>query len=167
MQGYLYHSISPFGGLTLLAPSVWFDASHRNPFNFSKAHLLWMDEILHHFETMGNHNAQSRQDCIGGRLERRETAPRSPKRAMHLLVFTGESSFQGFLGGAGFCPSTVGSAPPQPNPTWAGAPPSPRPHFAGAGERFAAPAAAEGGRRPAAHRPRAARLKHSCVMSLV
>ena len=24
------------------------------------------------------------------------------------LVFTGESSFQGFLGGAGFCPSTVG-----------------------------------------------------------
>ena len=37
-----------------------------------------MDEILHHFETMGNH-------C--------------------LLVYTGESSFQGFLGGAR--PSTV------------------------------------------------------------
>ena len=35
--------------------------------------LLWMDEILHHFEIMGNH-------C--------------------LLVFTGQSSFQGFLGGA-------------------------------------------------------------------
>ena len=44
------------------------------------AFLLWMDEILHHLETMGNH-------C--------------------LLVFTGESSFQGFLGGAGFRPSTV------------------------------------------------------------
>ena len=42
--------------------------------------LLWMDEILHHFETMGIH-------C--------------------LLVFTGESSFQ--LGGAGFRPSTVWS----------------------------------------------------------
>ena len=39
-----------------------------------------MDEILHHFETMGNH-------CV--------------------LVFTRESSFQGFLGGAGFRPSTV------------------------------------------------------------
>ena len=35
--------------------------------------ILWMDEILHHFETMGSR-------C--------------------LLVFTGESSFQGFLGGA-------------------------------------------------------------------
>ena len=43
--------------------------------------LLWMDEILLQFETMGNHR---------------------------LLVFTAESSFQGFLGGAGFCPSTVG-----------------------------------------------------------
>ena len=42
--------------------------------------IPWMDEILHHFETMGNY-------C--------------------LLVFTGESPFQGFLGGAGFCPSTV------------------------------------------------------------
>ena len=40
-----------------------------------------MDEILHHFETKGN-------QC--------------------LLVFTGPSSFEGFLGGAGFCPSTVG-----------------------------------------------------------
>ena len=38
------------------------------------------DEILHHFETMKNH---------------------------YLLVFTGESPFQGFLGGAGFCPSTA------------------------------------------------------------
>ena len=45
-----------------------------------ETHILWMDEILHHFETMGNHN---------------------------LLAFTGESSFQGFLGGAGFCASTV------------------------------------------------------------
>ena len=36
--------------------------------------------ILHHFETMGNHG---------------------------LLVFTGESSFHGLLGGAGFRPSTV------------------------------------------------------------
>ena len=35
--------------------------------------ILWMDEILHHLEIMGNH-------C--------------------LLVFTGESSFHGFLGGA-------------------------------------------------------------------
>ena len=43
------------------------------------ASILWMDEILHHFQTMGNH-------C--------------------LLVFTGESPFQGFLGGAGFRPST-------------------------------------------------------------
>ena len=39
-----------------------------------------MDEILHHVETMIN-------PCW--------------------LVFTGESSFKGFLGGAGFCPSTV------------------------------------------------------------
>ena len=29
----------------------------------------------------------------------------------NLLVFTGESSFQGFLGGAGFCPTTVGMPP--------------------------------------------------------
>ena len=36
--------------------------------------LLWMNKILHHLETMKNH-------C--------------------LLVFTGESSFQRFLGGAG------------------------------------------------------------------
>ena len=42
--------------------------------------ILWMDEILHHFETTGNH-------C--------------------LLVFTGQSFSQGFLGGAGFRPSTV------------------------------------------------------------
>ena len=43
-------------------------------------YLLWMDEILHHLETMGNH---------------------------YLLVFTGESSFQGSFGGAEFRPSTV------------------------------------------------------------
>ena len=42
--------------------------------------LLWMDDILHHLETMGNH-------C--------------------LLAFTRESSLQGFLGGAGFRTSTV------------------------------------------------------------
>ena len=42
--------------------------------------ILSVDEILHHFATMGNH-------CW--------------------LVFTGESPFQGFLGGAGFRPSTV------------------------------------------------------------
>ena len=36
--------------------------------------ILWMDEILHHFGTMGTH-------C--------------------LLAFTGKPSFQGFLGGAG------------------------------------------------------------------
>ena len=45
---------------------------------------LWMDEILHHSETMGHH-------C--------------------LLVFSGESSFQGFLDGAGFRPSTVSHCP--------------------------------------------------------
>ena len=39
-----------------------------------------MDEFLHHFEIIGNH-------C--------------------LLVFSSESLFQGFLGGAGFRPSTV------------------------------------------------------------
>ena len=43
-------------------------------------HILWMDEILHHVETMNN---------------------------LCSLVFTGESSFQGFLGGEGFRPSTV------------------------------------------------------------
>ena len=37
-----------------------------------------MDEILHQFETMGNHG---------------------------LLAFQKVSSFEGFLGGAGFCPS--------------------------------------------------------------
>ena len=42
--------------------------------------ILWMDEILHHFETMANH---------------------------YLLVFIGESSFQVLFGGAGFRPSTV------------------------------------------------------------
>ena len=42
--------------------------------------MLWMDEFLHHFETMKN--------CCP-------------------LVVRGESSFQGFLGGAGFRPSTV------------------------------------------------------------
>ena len=42
--------------------------------------LLWADEILHHVESMQN---QSR------------------------LEFTGESSFQGFVGGAGFRPPTV------------------------------------------------------------
>ena len=41
-----------------------------------------MDELLHHFESMVDH-------C--------------------LLVFTGQSSFRGFLGGAGFRPSTVAS----------------------------------------------------------
>ena len=43
-----------------------------------------MDEILHHYETMGNHL---------------------------LLVFTRESSFQGFLSGAGFCPPQYGGVP--------------------------------------------------------
>ena len=42
--------------------------------------ILWMNEILHHFETTGNY-------C--------------------LLVCTWESSFQGYSGGAGFHPSTV------------------------------------------------------------
>ena len=46
-----------------------------------RLNLLWMDEILHHLETMGSHGC---------------------------LVFTGESTFQGFLGGAGLRPSTVG-----------------------------------------------------------
>ena len=48
--------------------------------------LLWMDEIL--FAPLGN---------IGSHC---------------FLVFTGES-FQGFLGGVGFCPSTVWSRGPQ------------------------------------------------------
>ena len=42
--------------------------------------ILWVYEILHHFETKGNH-------CV--------------------LVFIGQSSFEGFLGNAGVCPSTV------------------------------------------------------------
>ena len=42
--------------------------------------ILWMDEILHHFETTGNHGC---------------------------LAFTRKLSFQGFLGGAGFRPPTV------------------------------------------------------------
>ena len=46
----------------------------------SKPMVLWMDKILHQIETMGN-------NC--------------------LLVFTGESASQGFVGGAGFRPSTV------------------------------------------------------------
>ena len=46
--------------------------------------LLWMDEILHHLETMGNR-------C--------------------LLVFTGESSFQGFLGGAKWISSIHSRSP--------------------------------------------------------
>ena len=53
-----------------------------NPHGDSPHPILWMDEFLHHFETMGDH-------C--------------------LLVFTRESLFQGFLCGAGFCPSTVGA----------------------------------------------------------
>ena len=43
--------------------------------------ILWMDGILHQIEPMKN-------QC--------------------LLAFTGESSFPGFLGGAGFRPSAVG-----------------------------------------------------------
>ena len=43
--------------------------------------ILCMDKFLHHTETMGNH-------CLS--------------------EFVGELSFQGLLGGAGFCPSTVG-----------------------------------------------------------
>ena len=43
--------------------------------------IQWMDKFLRHFETMRSH-------C--------------------LLLFIGGSSFQGFLGGAGFRPSTVG-----------------------------------------------------------
>ena len=48
-----------------------------------RSYCRWT-KILHHFETMGSH-------CI--------------------LVVTGESSFQEFLGGAGFRPSTVGFHP--------------------------------------------------------
>ena len=47
--------------------------------------VLWMDEILHHFETMGNH-------CS--------------------LAFTVELSFQRFSAGAGFRPSTVSPTAP-------------------------------------------------------
>ena len=47
---------------------------------YTYIYILWMDKILHHFETMRNH-------C--------------------LLVCAGESSFQGLLGGAGFCLSAV------------------------------------------------------------
>ena len=47
---------------------------NRRPFDCSPCKgVLWMDEILHHCKTVGNH-------C--------------------LLVFIGGSSFQGFLGGA-------------------------------------------------------------------
>ena len=42
--------------------------------------MVWIDKFLHHLKTMENH-------C--------------------LLVCAGESSFQGFLGGAGFRPSAV------------------------------------------------------------
>ena len=52
--------------------------------------ILWMNEILHHLETMGNHG---------------------------WLVFTGESTFQGVLGGAGFRPSTVPPGPLQRPPS--------------------------------------------------
>ena len=45
-----------------------------------RAILRWMDKIVHHFETTGN---------------------------KWLLEFTGELSFQAFLGGAGFRPSTL------------------------------------------------------------
>ena len=55
---------------------TWQDGGAKLP------NILWVDEILHHVETTGNH-------C--------------------LLVFTGQSSFQGFYGGAGFCSSTVGN----------------------------------------------------------
>ena len=47
---------------------------------FVNSYCGWTKSTSHHSETMGNHLS---------------------------LVFTGESSFQGFLGGAGFCPSTV------------------------------------------------------------
>ena len=48
--------------------------------------ILWMGEMLHQMENMGNH-------CV--------------------LIFTGESSFQSFSGGAGFRPSTVSMVSPQ------------------------------------------------------
>ena len=51
----------------------------RSNLRVAHGHLLWVDGILHHFETMGRH-------C--------------------LLAFTGESSFQGFLGGAKWILST-------------------------------------------------------------
>ena len=52
----------------------------NSPKQIQKGNLLCIDEILHHFETMGNH-------CS--------------------LVFTEVSSFQGLLAGAGFRPSAV------------------------------------------------------------
>ena len=57
-----------------------FDTLPSHHGKVSELVILWMDEILDHFETMRNH-------C--------------------LLVFTGESSFPGFLGGAAFRSSTV------------------------------------------------------------
>ena len=45
--------------------------------------IQWIDKILHHFETMGN-------------------------QCLFLVLTGGESSSQGFLGVAGFRPSTVG-----------------------------------------------------------
>ena len=53
--------------------------THHAPRQPSAVHM-GMDEILHHFENMGNH-------C--------------------LVLFTRESSFQSFFGGVGFHPSTV------------------------------------------------------------
>ena len=80
------------GPLTDFPPASFFNGfaalksgqttNHPSAFGFlgDEVSILWMDEILHHLETMGHH-------CW--------------------LVYTGESSFQGFLGGAGFRPSTV------------------------------------------------------------
>ena len=57
------------------------DAQMALLFYHDQSHpLLWMDKILHHFETKGHHR---------------------------LLVFAGESSFKGFSGVAGLHPSTV------------------------------------------------------------
>ena len=55
----------------------------KGPLSSDEIVILWVDEILHYFETVTNH-------CT--------------------LVFTEEASPQGFLGGAGFRPSTVGMA---------------------------------------------------------
>ena len=52
----------------------------------SFAVMLWMDETLHLLETMGNHS---------------------------LLVFTGKSSFQAFLGGAKWIASVHSSRLPR------------------------------------------------------